>query len=114
VHQQREQSSRTALAGRGVDYSATGWVRGRPVLTSTDMVVLPKVSINPQYGVAGGTPRSRAWLSEDFRGLPGDTAEIGVDMPLLRAVAGSNGRLGAEGGREADAVEWAVSDVDAA
>jgi hypothetical protein len=114
VVQQREQSSRTVLAGRGLDDSAIGWARDRAALTATDMVVLPKVSINPQYGVAGGAPRSRAWLPEDFRGFPGGTAEIGVDMPLLRAVAGSNGRLDVDGGREADAVEWAVSDVDAA
>ncbi len=135
--QQRMQSSRTTLAGRGVDDTAARRLlppagldvgsratspervrelhaRGRDVLTAGDMVVLPEVSINPQYGVRGGAPRNRAWPAEDFRGFPGDTAEIGVDMPLLRAVAGSNGRPDVEAGLGAGAVGSAVSDVDAA
>ena len=51
-------------------------------------------SINPLYGIRGGAPYGGVCLPKDTKGFLGYAAEIGVEMPLLRAVVDTNDRLG--------------------
>ena len=50
-------------------------------------------SINPQYGIRGGAPYGGVCLPKDTCGFLGYAKEIGVDMPLLRAVVEVNEHL---------------------
>jgi UDPglucose 6-dehydrogenase len=52
-------------------------------------------SWNPQYGIRGGAPYGGVCLPKDTCGFLGYAADIGLDMPLLRAVVETNDRLAA-------------------
>jgi UDPglucose 6-dehydrogenase len=72
-------------------------------------------SINPLYGIRGGAPYGGVCLPKDTCGFLGFAAEIGVDMPLLRAVVEVNDRMEALTGHELDSVvERDMSGADVA
>lgn len=50
-------------------------------------------SINPQYGIRGGAPYGGVCLPKDTCGFLGYADNVGVDMPLLRAVVSVNEHL---------------------
>jgi UDPglucose 6-dehydrogenase len=50
-------------------------------------------SINPAYGIRGGTPYGGACLPKDTRGFLGFASQLGVQMPLLEAVVEVNERM---------------------
>ena len=60
-------------------------------------------SINPQYGIRGGAPYGGVCLPKDTCGFLGYAKEVGVDMPLLRAVVEVNERLEAVVSSEVEA-----------
>lgn len=90
--QQRKRASRIVLDGPGVDGApAIGWSGMRAT------TLLPHVpargSITPRYRVTDGAALGGTCLPKDVLGSPGDVAEIGVDVSLMRAVFGSSYRL---------------------
>jgi UDPglucose 6-dehydrogenase len=62
-------------------------------------------STNPQYGIRGGAPYGGVCLPKDTNGFLGFASEIGMEMPLLKAVVEVNERLEAVVSREVEAVE---------
>ncbi|MGH9001126.1 MAG: UDP-glucose/GDP-mannose dehydrogenase family protein [Acidimicrobiia bacterium] len=64
-------------------------------------------SINPEYGIRGGTAFGGACLPKDTRGFLGFAAELGVEMPVLSGVVQVNDALVAatNGHKETDPVE---------
>jgi UDPglucose 6-dehydrogenase len=60
-------------------------------------------SINPQYGIRGGFPYGGVCLPKDTCGFLGFAEEIGVEMPLLKAVVAVNEHLESIVGEEVDA-----------
>jgi UDPglucose 6-dehydrogenase len=50
-------------------------------------------SVNPLYGIRGGAPYGGVCLPKDTNGFLGFAAELGMEMPLLRAVVDTNERL---------------------
>lgn len=60
-------------------------------------------SWNTRYGIRGGAPYGGVCLPKDTCGFLGYAAELGVDMPLLRAVVQTNGRMAAIVDGEVDA-----------
>lgn len=59
-------------------------------------------SWNPRYGIRGGAPYGGVCLPKDTRGFLGFADEIGVEMPLLRAVVETNDRMVEVVDQEAD------------
>jgi UDPglucose 6-dehydrogenase len=45
-----------------------------------------EASTNPDYGIRGGAPYGGACLPKDTKGFIGFARELGVEMPLMRAV----------------------------
>jgi len=62
-------------------------------------------SFNPNYGIRGGAPYGGVCLPKDTQGFLGFAAELGVDMPLLRATVEVNDRLAEVVAGEVDALE---------
>jgi UDPglucose 6-dehydrogenase len=50
-------------------------------------------SFNPLYGIRGGAPYGGVCLPKDTQGFLGLAADLGTEMPLLRAVVEVNDRL---------------------
>jgi UDPglucose 6-dehydrogenase len=71
-------------------------------------------SINPQYGIRGGAPYGGVCLPKDTCGFLGYSDTIGVDMPLLRAVAETNDRLESVVKQEVEAAGKATSGITTA
>jgi UDPglucose 6-dehydrogenase len=61
---------------------------------STTVARSAEGSINPLYGIRGGTPYGGVCLPKDTNGFLGFAAGVGVDMPLLQAVVEVNDRMG--------------------
>jgi UDPglucose 6-dehydrogenase len=69
-------------------------------------------SINPEYGIRGGAPYGGVCLPKDTCGFLGFADNIGVDMPLLRAVVTTNDRLAAVMNSEVEGIaQQAVPDA---
>ncbi len=62
-------------------------------------------SINPEYGIRGGSPFAGACLPKDVRGFLGFAAGLGMDMPMLEAVMRTNDALAAERNGHKEPVE---------
>jgi UDPglucose 6-dehydrogenase len=71
-------------------------------------------STNPQYGIRGGAPYGGVCLPKDTCGFLGYSDTIGVDMPLLRAVAETNDRLESVVKQEVEAAGKATSGITTA
>lgn len=69
---------------------------------------------SPKMRTGGGTPHGGVCLHGEARGCPGRAEEIGVDMPLLRAVPATGDGPGAFVDRAADGDVHERSDVGAA
>ena len=68
------------------------WLVAREVGVALDPVAATVArsaegSFNPEYGIRGGAPYGGACLPKDTCGFVGFAAGVGVEMPLLRAVA---------------------------
>ncbi|HZU58628.1 MAG TPA: hypothetical protein VFA06_22310 [Actinocrinis sp.] len=70
-------------------------------------------SFNPEYGIRGGAPYGGVCLPKDTQGFLGFAANLGVDMPLLRATVEVNDRLAAVVSGEVAALEADVDEVPA-
>jgi UDPglucose 6-dehydrogenase len=71
-------------------------------------------SINPQYGIRGGFPYGGVCLPKDTCGFLGFAKEIGVEMPLLKAVVTVNEKLEAVVSSEVEAASERVPGADRA